>query len=64
MFWCKFKTEIKMKSELAKKAIAEGKTLGQFLRELPESEKMTKAELQTFAKAYVAAREESNNENR
>jgi hypothetical protein len=47
------------KEQLAKQAINRGKTMGQFLRDLDPSEKMSKAELQEYAKAYVKVREEA-----
>ena len=47
-------TDSKTKEQLAQKAIAEGKTMGQFLRELPNADTMTKEQLQEFSKAYDA----------
>jgi len=42
--------------ELAKAAIAQGRTMGQFLRDLPGSKQMTRDELQEYAKVYVEVR--------
>jgi len=42
---------------LARRAIEAGKTMGQFLRDLPNSNTMTREELQAYAKAYAAVRE-------
>jgi len=44
---------------LARKAIEKGRTMGQFLRDLPGSHKMTPAELQQYGRAYVLARREA-----
>lgn len=41
---------------LARKAIEDGKTMGQFIRELPNQDDMTMAELQEYGKAYALAR--------
>jgi hypothetical protein len=44
------------KVALARKAIENGRTMGQFLRDLPGSHKMTPAELQEYGRAYAKAR--------
>jgi hypothetical protein len=46
----------KTKEQLAQQAIAAGKTMGQFLRELPNANMLTTEQLQEFAKAYDAVR--------
>lgn len=45
-----------VKVELALVAILQNKTMGQFLREVDSKKDMTKAELQSWAKAYDFAR--------
>ena len=42
---------------LAKKAIEERKTMGQFLRELPGSKNMSTEELSDYGHAYAAVRD-------
>lgn len=42
--------------KLAAEALAANKSMGQFLRELPNSDKMTPAQLEQFAKAYAEVR--------
>jgi hypothetical protein len=44
------------KEQLARQAIADGKTMGQFLRDLPNSSQLSKEQLQEYAKAYDRAR--------
>ncbi len=46
------------REQLAKalRAIRQGRTMGQFLRDLPNSAKLSKQELQVWAKVYVEAR--------
>lgn len=44
------------KEMMALIAIRDGKTLGQFLRDLPNSSKMTKDELNEYAQAYKRMR--------
>lgn len=44
------------KEQLAAEAIRQGKTMGQFLWDLPGSKQMTKEELQKYAKAYDRVR--------
>jgi hypothetical protein len=44
------------RTALAREAIEKGRTMGQLLRDLPESHKMTPAELQEYGRAYALAR--------
>jgi hypothetical protein len=43
-------------AQAAAEAISKGRTIGQFLHDLPGSSKMSIAELQTYSNAYVAVR--------
>ena len=47
---------MKSKEQMAKEAIEAGKTMGQFLRDLPNSNSLSKDELQEYAKAYHSVR--------